>query len=61
MPTTDRSNTEVIRRRRCEAMANGFFPRATPKDITTEIDRKFGDYKYFVDGKLQGIFRAPRR
>ena len=56
MPTTDKSNTEHTRRQRCQVMANGYFPRATPKDTTTELNRKFGDYKYFVDGKLTGNY-----
>jgi hypothetical protein len=58
MPTTDKSNTERIRRLRCQIMADGKFPVKTPKDATTELDRKFGSYKYFVDGKLAGIYRS---
>jgi hypothetical protein len=55
MPTADLTNTEYVRRLRSQVMANGFFPIRTPKDITVELQRKFGNYKYIVNGRLRGI------
>ena len=55
MPTADLTNTEYVRRLRSQVMANGFFPVRTPKDTTTEAERKFGSFKYIVNGRLRGI------